>query len=965
MNLTQLSLFNFRFWAVFILSSGITYSLNATHNLAGQITCAQSDPNQPNTYLVTLTTYTDPAPAGVDRCSADIEIWTTGASPTLITTLANIPRSNGPIIGGPINDCPISDPNVVIRDGIVVKGTVKENIYSIEYTFPGPGEYELRYTDMYRHGSVVNIDNPDNQTFYVETRLFITPAIVGDNNTPILLNRPLQDACSGKIWVHNPGGFDPDGDSLVYELRPSFQYETPNPPSATSGYIFPDDAQFGPNATFNMDPETGLITWDVPQTLGIYNFAFTVKEYRDGALLGYIVRDMAVWVIDCDNNPPIVETISDTCIYAGETLSFDYKAWDPDVIDSLYLSLNNGGLGNNGPFSVDNPATIQGAIVDFVNGNIPYSNLPQATINNGFDPVDTIKGTITWDTECDNIRKQFYQVDLVASDNRNYSLPTATSNTTLEAHRAVTIRVVPPPPSDLTITQGLRTLTLDWAPTFCGDLVVGYNIYRKVGPEGFSQDSICCESSPQDMGFELLTFQADWLNTSFVDSLTDVSSIIGEEICYVVTAMYDDQNNPGLPILESCATNEACAEIEAEPIYMTNDSVSVTSATNGEIFVSWSQPTVSEFFPAPITYRLYRANNNAFPAIAIADLGFNDTTFTDTGIDTEIRGYNYRVEMFDALGLRIPTGDVTNVGSSIFLTASGGNNLVQLSWTEFVPWQNTNYEVWRSDNGGPFAVITNVPGTGANTHSYTDSGLNPNFEYCYFIRSEGSHNEPGIKPNLINDSQRDCAFARDEEAPCPPTVVAGGNCDSLKHEILVSRSDLDCASDTDFITVLFANNSAGPYMEVASYLYTDFDANGEIRFERLFENGSNTFAGCYVVTATDTLGNTSELSEPWCIDFCPRIELPNIFTPNADGVNDIFRPVTYQDIALREFIVFDRWGRRMYTNTSNISELWTGQIDFSNQQAVEGVYYYYIRYEELGINGNTQREAKGWVMLAR
>jgi gliding motility-associated-like protein len=941
------------------------YGLWATHNLAGQIVCEQSDPiNAPNTYKITLTTYTDPEPAGVDRCASDIEIWTVGPNPTLITTLVNIPRDNGPVSVGPLNDCPITDPNVVIRDGIVVKGTVKENTYSIEYTFPGPGEYELRYTDMYRHGSVVNISNPDGQTFYVETRLFITPPIVGSNNTPVLLNRPLQDACSGKIWVHNPGGFDIDGDSLAYELRPSFQYEAPNQPTVTNGYVFPDDPQFGANASFSMDSVTGLITWDVPQALGIYNFAFLVKEYRDGTLLGYVVRDMAVWVIDCDNNPPVVETISDTCIYAGETLRFPYRSWDPDLSDSLTLNLNNGGLGNNGPFAVDNSATIEGSIVDAFTGTIPYSSLPQSTANNGVAPVDTIKGEVVWETECDNIRKQFYQVDFVANDNLSYSA-TASGTTTLEAHAAVTIRVVPPPPSNLTVSEGLRTLTLDWEPTFCGDIVVGYNVYRRASGAGYSQDTVCCESSPGEVGFELLAFNEGWLNTSFLDSLSDLGSVVQEEICYVVTAMYADQTNPDLPVLESCATNEACFEIDVEPLYMTNDSVSVTDANNGEIFVSWSQPDISEFFPQPYSYRLYRANNNAYPAIPIATLGYNDTTYTDTGLDTELRGYNYRVEVFDNLDLRIPTTEITNVGSSIFLVATSGNNQIDLNWTEYVPWFNGRYEVWRSNNGGPYNLVATVSGTGASAHSYLDDNLNPNLEYCYFIRSYGSHNEPGVKPELINDSQLDCAFARDEDPPCPPSVTARGNCDSLTHSITVTKSDLDCANDTESVEVLFATNSAGPYVPVANFLYEEFDANGEIRFERTFESGGNTFAGCYLVTATDTLGNVSELGEPWCIDFCPKLELPNMFSPNGDGVNDVFRPVVFQDIQLREFIVFDRWGRKMYTNTSDLGRLWEGQLSLGGQQAEEGVYYYYIRYEELGINGNLPFEQKGWVMLMR
>lgn len=951
-------------WLTCLMLIGPT-KLRATHNLAGQIVCEQADPiNAPNTYKITLTTYTDPAPANVDRCAADIEIWTTGPTPTLISTLINVPRSNGPLHVGPLNDCPISDPTVQIYDGIVVKGTVKENIYLSEYTFPGPGEYELRYTDMYRHGSVVNISNPDGQTFYVETRLFITPPIVGSNNTPLLLNRPLQDACAGKIWVHNPGGFDHDGDSLAYELRPSFQYEQPNQPTVTNGFLFPDNPNFGANASFSMDPVTGLITWDVPQTLGIYNFAFMVKEYRDGTLLGYVVRDMAVWVIDCDNNPPIIETIRDTCVYAGQTLRFPYKAWDDDDGDSLYLSLNNGGIGINGPFSVDNSATIEGEIVDLLNGNIPYNSLPQATVNNGFPPEDTIKGEVVWETECDNIRKQFYQVDFVASDNRNYSLPN-TRTTTLEAHQAVIIRVVPPPPVNLVVTEGLRTFTLNWDPTACGDIVVGYNIYRRMTGAGYSQDTICCESSPAEVGFELLSFSNGWLNTQFVDSLTDLGSVIGEEICYVITAMYADQTNPDLPVLESCATNEACVEIDADPIYMTNDSVAVTDANNGEMFVSWSQPTISETFPGPFTYRLYRANNNAFPAISIATLGYDDTTFLDTGIDTENRGYNYRVEIFDNLGLRVPITIGPNIGSSIYLVATGGNNLVDLEWTEYVPWSNDKYEIWRSDNGGPFAVIATVNGTGGNVHSYLDDQLNPNIEYCYFIRSFGSHNVPGVKPELINDSQHTCAYARDEDAPCPPLVSARGNCDSLSHQITVTREDLDCADDTETITVLFANNSAGPFTAVATFRVDDFDASGKIRFERIFEVGSTTFAGCYAVTATDTLGNTSDLGDPWCIDFCPKLELPNMFSPNDDGVNDVFKPVLYQDIQLQEFLIFDRWGRRLFSNTTDLSRLWEGQIDFSSQKAEEGVYYYYIRYEELGLNGNTPFEQKGWVMLMR
>ncbi|MCB0845740.1 MAG: hypothetical protein KDE26_20965, partial [Bacteroidetes bacterium] len=427
-----------------------TSQLLATHNLAGQITLARNNPNNSNSYMITLTTYTDPAPAGVDRCSADFEIWALGGpQPVLLTTILTVPRRNGGPLGNIPNDCAVSNP----KAGVVVKGTVKRNIYDTTFIFPGPGEYIIRYFDIARHGSVDNISNPEELSFFVETKLFITPPIVGSNNTPILLNEPLDDACIGKLWTHNPGGFDADGDSLAYYLRESYKYDPPAPPMIADGFIFPDDPVFGVSS-FTMDPITGIITWDAPTQQGLFNFAYVIEEWRNGQLLGYVIRDMAVWVIDCNNDPPVIETIDDTCIAAGETLIFDFISYDPNESDSLYFGLNNGVIGNNGPFFVSNPATVGGVVVDPVPGNsFVFEKLPVRTLNNGTEIVDTVKGQVVWQTECDNIRKQFYQVDFYATDNKNYSLPN-TFSTTLSANKAVVIRVIPPAPTELTVTKG-------------------------------------------------------------------------------------------------------------------------------------------------------------------------------------------------------------------------------------------------------------------------------------------------------------------------------------------------------------------------------------------------------------------------------------------------------------------------------------------------------------------------------
>ncbi len=933
----------------------------ATHNLAGQIAAQRDASGNSNSYVITLTTYTDPAPANVDRCKADIEVWTTGPNPILISTLRDIPRANGVFMVN-ASDCSLSP---LPQNGVVVKGTVKRNIYTVSYVFPGPGAYQLRYFDIARHESVVNISNPGDQAFYVETEVYILPPLVGYNNTPILLNEPLYDACAGKLWTDNPGAYDPDGDSLAYSLRPSYQYSSdpnaPVPPMPATGYRFPDDPQFGANSSFTIDPFTGQITWNVPMQLGIYNIAIVVEEWRDGVLLGYVVRDMAIWVNDCKNNPPVIKTINDTCITAGDILEFQIKAWDPDLIDSLYVLLNNGASGNNGPFAANPPASVRWEIKDPIQGTIPWSGVPVRTYNGNNSNIrpDTVIGYFRWITDCNLIRRQVYQADFFAHDNRNYS--TIPRNATLAASKSVQIRVIPPAPKNLQITKSSRQVLLQWTSPTCRDYVIGYNVYRKIGG-GFNQDTVCCQESPLGMGFQLLKYVPGASNTSLADSLNDITGIFGREICYVVTAIYSEPNPLVQTLIESCATKEECVEIVNDPIYLTNDSVGVTDPANGEIRVIWSQPDMDEFFPSPFTYHLYRANNNGYPAIQIATLGYNDTIYDDGALNTVLRGYNYRVEVFDALGLFVNTSENTNIGSSIYLTATGGNNNIRLSWSEFVPWQNTSYEVYRSEAGGPFVLISTVPGTGANVHTEADNNLDPAVEYCYFIRSYGSHSVAGVKQLLINDSQVACAFARDEEAPCPPTLDIKGGCEASNYEITIFPNGLPCSSDGDSLTLYFSTSEAGPFIPYLKLDYTKILRDTTLIIDR----GPNLeLAGCWAVSLSDSLGNESLISLPYCTDFCPFLEIANVFSPNADGINDVFKPVRYRDVILRQIQIFDRWGRLMYTGVANIGALWDGNTDLVGGPAPEGVYYYVLNYDELGISGNVPRRLRGWITLVR
>ena len=88
--------------------------------------------------------------------------------------------------------------------------------------------------------------------------------------------------------------------------------------------------------------------------------------------------------------------------------------------------------------------------------------------------------------------------------------------------------------------------------------------------------------------------------------------------------------------------------------------------------------------------------------------------------------------------------------------------------------------------------------------------------------------------------------------------------------------------------------------------------------------------------------------------------MPNAFTPNGDGKNDIFRVPPSIDIALFSFSIYSRWGQRVFY-TTNPGEGWNGTIN--GQPQPTGVYIWEIGYEDQVTN--KRAIAKGSVILIR
>jgi gliding motility-associated-like protein len=89
------------------------------------------------------------------------------------------------------------------------------------------------------------------------------------------------------------------------------------------------------------------------------------------------------------------------------------------------------------------------------------------------------------------------------------------------------------------------------------------------------------------------------------------------------------------------------------------------------------------------------------------------------------------------------------------------------------------------------------------------------------------------------------------------------------------------------------------------------------------------------------------------------ITIPSAFTPNGDGLNDIFRPIGMKYQKLVEFSVYNRWGQQVFT-TNNKAKGWDGTFNGVPQDMD---VYDYVLIVELD-NGKTSYY-KGDVTLLR
>lgn len=109
-------------------------------------------------------------------------------------------------------------------------------------------------------------------------------------------------------------------------------------------------------------------------------------------------------------------------------------------------------------------------------------------------------------------------------------------------------------------------------------------------------------------------------------------------------------------------------------------------------------------------------------------------------------------------------------------------------------------------------------------------------------------------------------------------------------------------------------------------------------------------SSCYRVQAVNDFG--CKAIDEVCIEVTNEYNLyiPNIFTPNFDGVNDVFK-VHGTGITQMELIIFDRWGEQLYS-TTDPDKGWDGM--YNGKLSKNDAYVYLVKFTTLGGKKHTK-----------
>jgi gliding motility-associated-like protein len=214
---------------------------------------------------------------------------------------------------------------------------------------------------------------------------------------------------------------------------------------------------------------------------------------------------------------------------------------------------------------------------------------------------------------------------------------------------------------------------------------------------------------------------------------------------------------------------------------------------------------------------------------------------------------------------------------------------------------------------------------------------------------------------LFNRSQKQCGTPVDNVPPETPETKIETDCKNVTFwwNFLHPESYLDAYQ----YYIYYQPNYATPMFCIDSFSTTTSCYPSQC--SHIIQN-LPSITGCYAMLIQDEAGNYSEMTEKHCfdVDKCDTYRLPNVFTPDGDAYNELWRPFPYSNVQKIALDVHDRWGKRVF-RTEDPDIKWDGKDQNSHRPLPEGTYYYGCDVFLYTLDGIKKKFLSGVVVILR
>lgn len=314
---------------IFFCLFGVNTS-KASHMAGADLTYQYLDSNR---YVFTYTLYRDCSGISVNTT----ETLNYGSASCGITGLTSTMTQ----IPGTGNEISLNCPGVSTTCNGGTAPGIQAWSYTDTITLPsGCTDWNFNVTNCCRNNAITTLDAGSSANQYIEA--YLNNSTV-NNNSPTFSNYPIAFECIGQNNFYNHGVIDVDGDSIVYYFIPPRTGPNANVTYAT-GYSIANPISSSPAVSINSS--TGdIFTHPTQSEVGV--IAVLIQEYRNGILIGSVMRDIQVYTVNCTNTLPSASGINGggnfaTSACTGGQLCFDIVTNDADPNQTLTLTWNHG-----------------------------------------------------------------------------------------------------------------------------------------------------------------------------------------------------------------------------------------------------------------------------------------------------------------------------------------------------------------------------------------------------------------------------------------------------------------------------------------------------------------------------------------------------------------------------------------------------------------------------------------------